>query len=116
MKTTNDKEGLLVELPGRSFRVLVDEEILQSQKMSFGISVVPKESELPWHKHEGSEEIIYVMEGSGKAESRTDSCEIGPGTVLCVELSSEHRIINTGSGQLRLLCSYSPPVKIRPPK
>ncbi|MBW2096469.1 MAG: cupin domain-containing protein [Deltaproteobacteria bacterium] len=96
--------------------MLIDEEILGSQYMAFGTADIPEGSGLPWNQHEGTEEIIYVLKGSGSAESRTERQAIQPGTVLYMEPHSEHRILNEGKGEMKLLCSFSPPIKIRPTK
>ena len=116
MKLTSEKDALVVDLPGRTFKVILDDEIVGSKQMSFGVAVVPENSGLPWHSHEGSDEIIYVLQGTGAAESRNETQSIEPGTVLLMEAGSEHRILNQGKGEMKLLCSFSPPVKIRPPK
>ncbi|MFC1866794.1 cupin domain-containing protein [Thermodesulfobacteriota bacterium] len=116
MKVTTDKKGLIVELPGREFHVLVDDEIVGSKHMTFGIAVVPEGSCLPWHNHVDSEEIIYVLKGTGTAESKTEAQAIEPGMVLYMEPGSEHQILNQGKDEMKLLCSFSPPVKIRAPK
>ena len=116
MKLTSEKDALVVDLPGRTFKVILDDEILGSKQMSFGVAVIPEGSGLPWHIHEGSDEIIYVLQGMGAAESREVTNSIDQGTVLLMESGSEHRILNQGKGEMKLLCSFSPPVKIRSPK
>jgi len=115
MKVTAENDAMVVRLPGRSFHVFIDEEIIGSKNISFGMSVVPEGSELPWHNHQGSEEIIYVLEGSGFAESKDEKKAIKPGTAMYMEPHTEHRILNEGKGEMKLMCSFSPPIKIRPP-
>jgi len=60
------------------------------------------------HFHKTTEEIYYILEGSGKmfldgrtfAVTRGDSILIKPGQTHCIE--------NTGDEELRLLCCCSP--------
>lgn len=116
MKVTDEKEALVVELPGRTFKTLIDQEVIGSKHITFGLAVIPEGSGLPWHSHEGSEEILYVLQGTGSAESRSESRPIQTGKVIYMEANSEHRFVNEGKGEMKLLCSFSPPVKIRAPK
>jgi len=116
MKITSEKEVEAIQLPGRSFRILINPEGIGSQHITFGLAEVPEGSSLPWHTHQGSEEVIYVLQGTGSAQSDTEAKPIQPGSVLYMEAGSNHRILNEGKGEMKLLCAFSPPVKIGPPK
>ena len=116
MKTLDEKEAKAISLPGRSFKVLVDPEEIGSKYITFGLAEVPEGSGLPWHSHQGSEEVIYVLQGIGSGQSDNETKAIHPGTVLYLEANSNHRILNQGKGEMKLLCAFSPPIKVGPPK
>jgi quercetin dioxygenase-like cupin family protein len=116
MKVTDEKEAKAIQLPGRTIKVLADPEGIGSKHITFVLALIPEGESLPWHVHEGAEEIIYVLQGTGSAHSDTETKPIHPGTVLYMEADSSHRIVNEGKGEVKLLCAFSPPVKIGPPK
>jgi len=116
MKITDEKEARAIQLPGRTVKVLADPEGIGSKHITFVLAVIPEGESLPWHVHEGAEEVIYVLQGTGTAHSDAETRAIHPGSVLYMEADSNHRIVNEGKGEVKLLCAFSPPVKIGPPK
>ena len=116
MKALDEKDIVAISLPGRNFKVLVDPERIGSQHITFGIAEIPEGSGLPWHVHQGTEEVIYVLQGIGSAQSDTEIKGIRAGSVLYMEPNLNHRIVNEGKGGMKLLCAFSPPIKISAPK
>ncbi len=116
MRVTDEKEAKMIQLPGRSFRVLGDPDSIGSKHITFGLVEIPEGSSLPWHVHKEVEETIYVVQGTGFAYSGTETKAIHRGTVLAIEAESNHRILNEGKSEMKLFCAFSPPVKIEPPK
>lgn len=65
------------------------------------------------HNHPGSEEIIFVISGTGAQmiEDETGapvSRQVGPGCTVYVPESRFHSTLNTGSGPMQLFVVYSP--------
>lgn len=116
MKVTHEEQTPAIQLPGRSIKVLVNTDTIGSEHITFAVAEIPEGSSIPWHMHQDAEEIIYVLQGVGSAESETETQPVHPGTVLYMEPGSKHRIFNKGKGEVKLLCSFSPPIKIEPPK
>jgi len=89
-----------------------------SEQMTVAISKVPPGGMLPWHIHEKSEEIIYVMQGEGIAshESLKDPIRIYSGITLYMPRGKKHCIENKGSNEMRLYCTFSPAIKFAVPK
>lgn len=54
------------------------------------------------HKHGTSDDINYVLSGSGKAICDGQEETLIPGTCHICKKGSEHRIVNTGSADLVL--------------
>lgn len=65
------------------------------------------------HNHPGSEEIIFVISGTGEqmVEDRNGNPvtqKVGPGCTIYVPESRYHSTLNTGDGPMQLFVVYSP--------
>ena len=117
MKSVNENDIAPLEFPGRTLTVLFSPEN-GSDQMTTAISKIPPAGTLPWHAHDNSDEVIYVMQGDGVAshESLDDPVAIGPGKTLYMPKGKKHSIENTGSAEMRLYCTFSPAVTFAAPK
>jgi mannose-6-phosphate isomerase-like protein (cupin superfamily) len=52
---------------------------------------------------------LYVVSGTGKAVVAGKEKKLQPGSLLLIEASETHEIMNTGSTVLRTLNFYAPP-------
>ncbi len=59
-------------------------------------------SSIGLHKHETSDDINYVLSGTGTAICDGQEEKLTPGTCHICKMGSEHSIINTGDGDLVL--------------
>lgn len=103
-------------MPGRAIKVLVDPDSVGRKHITFVLAIIPDGNSLPWHVHQVSEVVTYVLQGTGSAHSDTEAKAVRAGTVLYMEADSNHRIVNEGKGEMKLLCVFLSPVKIGPPK
>ena len=117
MKTVDEKKITPLEFPGRTLTVLFS-PVNGSRQMTTAISKVPAGGMLPWHAHEGSDEIIYVMQGQGTASHETlkDPVDIYPGMTMFMPGGQKHCIENKGTTEMHLYCAFSPAVTFGPPK
>ena len=69
-----------------------------------GVSVGP-------HRHEGSEEIYFVLEGRGLAKDDGQDVELKPGDALLTCDGHSHSLENPGPGPLKILTVLSHKVK-----
>ncbi|HVV70060.1 MAG TPA: cupin domain-containing protein [Verrucomicrobiae bacterium] len=60
------------------------------------------------HYHPRAEEIYYITHGHGRVRIETEMAEVGPGDAVAIPPGRKHKIWNTGSTTLRLLCCCSP--------
>lgn len=58
------------------------------------------------HVHDDLEEVIYVLQGQGRAWVDGEETVVTAGDLLVIPMQSSHRIINPGAGALRLLCFF----------
>lgn len=61
------------------------------------------------HHHRVSEEIYYLLEGTGVMELDGVTRRVGPGDAVLIPPGAWHRIEADGDGPVRLLCACSPP-------
>ncbi|MBW2057000.1 MAG: cupin domain-containing protein [Deltaproteobacteria bacterium] len=117
MKYVNENDIAPLEFPGRTLTVLISPED-GSDHLTTAISKVPPGGMLPWHVHESSDEVIYVMSGEGLAshESLDEPVRIFPGMALYMPMGKKHCIENKGDEEMRLYCSFSPGIRFASPK
>jgi len=60
------------------------------------------------HRHRTTEELYYILEGSGRMTLGAREFMVSAGDTICIAPGTAHRIHNTGSGRLRILCSCAP--------
>lgn len=60
------------------------------------------------HFHPRTEEIYYILAGSGTMRIGSESCPVGPGDAIAIPPGVEHQITNTGGEILKFLCCCAP--------
>ena len=63
------------------------------------------------HYHAETEEIYFVLAGSGEMELDGERARIGPGDAVPIYPRGWHQIRSTGSETLRFLCCCAPPYR-----
>ena len=63
----------------------------------------------PDNKHKGSDQWLFVVEGTGRATVGGRRQALKPGTLLLIEKGVTHEILNTGKGLLKTVNLYNPP-------
>jgi mannose-6-phosphate isomerase-like protein (cupin superfamily) len=61
------------------------------------------------HYHPQTEEIYYILEGTGRMQVGEETRVVGPGDAIAIPPGSVHQITNTGDGLLKFLCCCAPP-------
>ncbi|HEX3224985.1 MAG TPA: cupin domain-containing protein [Polyangiaceae bacterium] len=61
------------------------------------------------HYHRSTEEIYFVLKGSGRMEVDGDTRTVRPGDAVLIPPGAWHTLENNGSSELRILCCCSPP-------
>jgi mannose-6-phosphate isomerase-like protein (cupin superfamily) len=60
------------------------------------------------HYHIKTEEIYYITHGQGRMRIEKETREVKPGDAIAIPPGLKHKIWNTGSETLRLLCCCAP--------
>jgi mannose-6-phosphate isomerase-like protein (cupin superfamily) len=60
------------------------------------------------HYHPRAEEIYYITHGTGRIRIEGETREVRAGDAIAIPPGRKHKLWNTGSGTLRLLCACAP--------
>jgi mannose-6-phosphate isomerase-like protein (cupin superfamily) len=60
------------------------------------------------HYHPQTEEIYYITHGTGRIHIEGEIREVKPGDAIAIPPGQKHKLWNTGSETLRLLCCCAP--------
>jgi mannose-6-phosphate isomerase-like protein (cupin superfamily) len=71
-------------------------------------TVHPGKSTTP-HRHPETEEIYYFLSGSGHMQVADEEADVRPGDAVLIPPGAAHKLTNTGSEDLVLLCICCPP-------
>jgi len=61
------------------------------------------------HYHARTEEIYFVLKGSGRMEVDGETKMVRPGDAILIPAGAWHQLENNGNSELRILCSCVPP-------
>jgi mannose-6-phosphate isomerase-like protein (cupin superfamily) len=104
-------EAKRLGLPGRTSLEPVSGEI--GARVTFRIAeiAVPNPGDKPRgpHLHNGYEECIYVLKGTGVTHSEGGEIPIKPGDIVLIPPGEKHMTRNIGTGPLVLLCFFPTP-------
>jgi mannose-6-phosphate isomerase-like protein (cupin superfamily) len=94
---------------GSTIRSLLDRAVAPVGHQSLAEAELAPGQATVRHYHRASEEIYYLVEGSGLMEVDGETSEVGVGDAVLIPPGARHRLRNTGAGRLRLLCCCAPP-------
>jgi mannose-6-phosphate isomerase-like protein (cupin superfamily) len=61
------------------------------------------------HYHRATEEIYFVIKGSGDMEVDGRTERVRPGDAILIPAGAWHTLVNDGTSELRILCCCVPP-------
>lgn len=103
----NSIEG--VDLPGRYLRWLVTQENVNAQHCSMCmIKIAPGETVRPAHSHPNGEEVIYIVEGSGRVMIEGVVETVKAGSAVLFPQGKIHMLQNNGAQEMKVVCFFAP--------
>lgn len=78
------------------------------RQQSLAEARLPTGASTTGHRHPVTEEIYYILEGSGRMRVGEEVREVGAGDAIAIPPGQFHQITNTGPGWLRFLCCCAP--------
>ena len=97
-------------LEGGTLQWLVDRDLGALHVMAYRLTLDP-DSALS-HVHPGTEEVLYVLEGSGEVRVEGVAHHVAPGHAVFVPAVAEHTYVNTGAESLTLVGAMAPPIDL----
>ena len=70
---------------------------------------IPPGEDIGREVHGLVDQVLFFLQGEGRAELGGETHVISPGTMFVVPAGIEHDFINTGTEDLKLFTVYSPP-------
>ena len=83
--------------------------VMTGEKTQVVLMAVPEGTEIGAESHEGHDQVLVFVQGSGKALIGETKTAVGEGDLSFVPSGVHHNFINDGSGPLKLYTTYSPP-------
>jgi quercetin dioxygenase-like cupin family protein len=97
-------------LEGGTLQWLIDRDLGAEHVMAFRLMLEP-DSALS-HVHIGTEEVLYVLEGSGEVRIEGSTHQVGPGQAVFVPDGAEHTYVSAGAEPLILVGAMAPPIDV----
>jgi mannose-6-phosphate isomerase-like protein (cupin superfamily) len=95
--------------PGRYMRWLASADSLPAKNLSVCvIRVLPGETVRPAHSHPHSDELIYIITGSGKVMIEDEIGHVKTGSAILFEQGKVHMLKNTGNTEMKVICFFAP--------
>ncbi|NPE29278.1 cupin domain-containing protein, partial [Methanococcoides sp. SA1] len=93
---------------GSIIRELMHPDGIGSEKQSVAEAIVPMGSSTLAHRHLVAEEIYHITMGEGMMTLGSEVFGVSAGDTVLINSSVTHKIENTGSEELKILCCCSP--------
>ncbi len=104
-----DQEKILVRAQdGASVYELLSKEERQTLGMSLAIGELPPRKTATLHYHILSNEVYYVISGTGRIRLDDKTTDIKQGSIIVIPRYTTHGLENNSSRPLQLLCLASP--------
>jgi quercetin dioxygenase-like cupin family protein len=98
-----------LDLPGRFLRWVVADDAIRAQHCSACvIRVAPGNKVRPAHSHPQGEEVIYILQGTGRVLVAGEVAAVRAGSVVLFPQGAVHMLHNTGDEEMKVVCFFAP--------
>jgi mannose-6-phosphate isomerase-like protein (cupin superfamily) len=94
---------------GATIRSILDRSNAPVKNQSLAEATVPPGRTTTGHRHPESEEIYFIVSGSGVLTVGDEASRVKPGDAVLIPPGTHHAAANDGAGPLVLLCCCAPP-------
>lgn len=99
-----------LDLPGRRLRWVVTKENTAAQHCTMCvIEVQPGHTVKPAHSHPNGEEVIYIVQGSGRVMIEGTVEPVQAGCAVLFPQGKIHMLQNSGDTLMKVACFFAPP-------
>ncbi|HVX14332.1 MAG TPA: cupin domain-containing protein [Pirellulales bacterium] len=103
-----DRVSPFTTIDGSEIRELLAHRNSSIRQQSLAEARLPPGASTTPHYHPHTEEIYYILVGSGQMRLGEETRQVGPGDAIAIPPGSIHQITNTGQEVLRFLCCCAP--------
>lgn len=109
-----DEKGIeALDLPGRRLRWVVTPENANSKYCSMCVILVAAgETVRPAHSHPNGEEVIYIIQGSGRVMIDGTVEPVKQGYAVLFPQGAVHMLQNSGKEEMKVVCFFAPPTNL----
>ena len=93
---------------GSEIRELLSHRNSSIRNQSLAEARLPVGGATQEHYHPQAEEIYYLTHGTGRMRIEGELRDVGPGDAIAIRPGQRHKLWNTGSEPVRLLCCCAP--------
>lgn len=104
---TLEKQTPFTTKDGSTIRSILDRTNAPVQHQSLAEATIPTGGATERHYHKISEELYFILQGSGRMEVDGVIRQVGPGDAILIPPSAWHSIV--AESDLRFLCCCAPP-------
>jgi len=98
-----------LDLPGRLLRWVVTNENVGAKHCSMCvIEVQPGQTVRPAHSHPNGEEVIYIVQGSGRVMIEGEVEPVKAGCAVLFPQGKIHMLQNSGNELMKVACFFAP--------
>jgi mannose-6-phosphate isomerase-like protein (cupin superfamily) len=109
VQTIHESDAEDLDLPGRRLSWLVAAGAIDSSYCSACvIRVAPGEKVRPAHAHPNSDEVIYIIEGTGRVLVAGEVAQVSAGSAVLFPRGAVHMLQNTGAVGMKVVCFFAP--------
>ena len=109
MRTRYSDVAPYITKDGSEIRELMHPVQHGNANQSFAEATVAPGAETGLHRHRKTEEIYYIVSGTGVMHLGDTTFDVEAGDTIAIAPGTPHCIRNTGETALRILCACSPP-------
>jgi mannose-6-phosphate isomerase-like protein (cupin superfamily) len=103
-----DQVPAFTTLDGSDIRELLAHRNSAIRQQSLAEARLPSGASTTPHYHPRTEEIYYILAGSGLMRIGDETRAVGPGDAIAIPPGSVHQITNAGPDELKFLCCCAP--------
>jgi mannose-6-phosphate isomerase-like protein (cupin superfamily) len=107
VKNLNEVPAFITK-DGSEIRELLAHRNSAIRNQSLAEARVPVGGSTQEHHHPKAEEIYYITHGRGRIRIEGETREVAAGDAIAIPPGKRHRLWNTGTDTLRLLCCCAP--------
>ena len=107
IKNLNEVPSFITK-DGSEVRELLAHRNSVIRNQSLAEARVPVGASTQEHYHVQTEEIYYITHGAGRIRITGETRDVKPGDAIAIPPGGKHKLWNTGSEPLRLLCCCAP--------